>query len=122
MTQYIVACQYSDKERILNMTTNLLQTMNFLRVERWVWYDDDVYAPMVPFRSSLYKQLYPYWCDIVEEKCKNRICDAIHKMNIILKNEIKIDDMEEYEEIIQWLTHWTSKGAYFMLVKHKYKD
>ena len=119
MTQYIVACQYKDKDFIKqtsNNQRNLLRSIAFLRVEKWVWYDDDVYSPMIPSRIHWYKHMYPFWWDILEEKCPNKLQDAILRMNIIFKNET--DDEEEYEEVIQWLSHWISKGAYFVLVHY----
>lgn len=116
MLRYIVACQYTDKDTIIKLTScnkgNLFKTIALLRVEKWAWYDDDVYSPMIPFR----RHWHPYWWDILEEKCHNKLWDAIHKMNSVFKKEI--DGDEDSDDFIQWLSHWASKGAYFMLVNH----
>lgn len=124
MIQYIVACQHAHKDTIIKRTINnggnLFKTIALLRVEKWAWYDDDVYSPMIPYRLHWHL----FWLDILEETCQNKLWDSIHKMNSIFKN--KIDDEEEYNDLIQWLSHWVSKGAYFMLVNHstslKYKS
>ena len=109
--QYIVACRFEHKNYLVsNNGETFERKLNLLKInERYEWYYDDLYAPMIPFRNYWYKNKNVFWWNVIDEMCQKRLRDAIQAIDNTLKTE---DD----EEVVEWLKYWEAKGAYFILV------
>jgi hypothetical protein len=112
--QYIVACRFEHKNYLVsNNGETLERKLNLLKInERYEWYYDNLYAPMIPFREYWYKNKNAFWWDVIDEKCQLRLRDAIQTMDNTLKTE-------EDKEIVDWLKYWEAKGACFIQVNNR---
>lgn len=115
--KYLVACRLIDAHYFCDVASSVLVKRVAEKRASKRWYCDSLYSPLLPFKGDWSKLKYKFWWDVINTECHEDILKAIHMLDEAVKNkeEQTIGDIEDILDTIAWLSHWASKGAYFML-------
>ena len=120
--KYIVACHIDNRHLFSESNPNMQKTIQYLQAVYPKWYLHDVFAPVIPFQKRWERRHYLFWWDLIDVPPRKGVQDVIYGLeDMIMKKDkhsqmLTSDDVVDIHDIISWVEHWASQGAYFMLL------